>query len=284
VQAEAEYRQRPENISNYYVRSGSGEMIPLDVVADLEFKTGPARVTRYNMFTSASISAEPASGYSTGDALQAMREVASEVLPPGIDFEWTGISYQETRSTGQTPIAMGLALVFVFLFLAALYESWAIPFAVLLIAPVALLGALAAAWTRGMENSLFFQIAFITLIGLAAKNSIMIVEYAKQLYEEGMSVLDAALTSARMRFRPILMTSVSFILGVMPLVLSSGPGSVSRQAMSSAILGGMLFATSIGIVLVPLFFVSMAGISDRLKRRKEQSGGEAKAVTESSHE
>jgi multidrug efflux pump subunit AcrB len=164
---------------------------------------------------------------------------------------------------------MSLALVFVFLFLAALYESWTIPVAVLLIAPIALLGSLLSVWIRGMENNLFFQIALIAMIGLAAKNSIMIVEYAKQLYEEGASIQEAALTAARLRFRPILMTAVSFILGVMPLVLSSGPGSVSRQSMATAILGGMIFATTIGIVMVPLFFVTMASLSTRLGKGKE---------------
>ncbi len=270
VQAEAEFRQRPDSINYYYVRSSTGAMIPMNVVADLRFTTGPAAVSRYNMFSSAGISAEPATGYSTGDAIKAIREVADEILPPGIDFEWSGISFQEIRAAGQTPVALGMALVFVFLFLAALYESWTIPIAVLLIAPVAMLGALVAVWMRGMENNLFFQIAFIALIGLAAKNSIMIVEFAKQLYQEGMPLHEAALKAARLRFRPILMTSVSFILGVMPLELSSGPGSVSRQSMATAILGGMLLATSIGIVLVPLFFVSMAGLSERLRRRRHK--------------
>jgi len=222
------------------------------------------------MFSSASISAEPATGYSTGDAIQAIQEVADEILPSGIGFEWSGISFQEIRAAGQTPIALSMALVFVFLFLAALYESWAIPFAVLLIAPVAMLGALAAVWMRGIENNLFFQIAFIALIGLAAKNSIMIVEVANQQYQDGVPLKEAALEAARLRFRPILMTSVSFILGVLPLVLSSGPGSVSRQSMATAILGGMLLAASIGIVLVPLFFVSMAGFGERRQRRQDK--------------
>jgi len=272
IQAESEFRKRPDSINYYYVRSKTGAMVPLNVVADLEFTTGPAAVTRYNMFSSTSISAEPATGFSTGDAIDAIREVADAILPPGIGFEWTGITFQEIRAAGQTPIALGLALVFVFLFLAALYESWTIPVSVLLIAPIAMLGALAAVWMRGLENDLFFQIAFIALIGLTAKNSIMIVEFAKQLYREGMPLHEAALNAAKLRFRPILMTAVSFILGVMPLVFSSGPGCVSRQSISTPILGGMLFATSIGIVMVPLFFISMAGLSERRRlRRKEKA-------------
>jgi len=270
MQAEARYRQRPDSINNYYVRSASGEMVPINVVAELDFKTGPARVTRYNMFSSASISADPAAGYSTGDAIAAIQEVADEILMPGIGLEWTGISYQEIRGAGQAPLALAMALIFVFLFLAALYESWTTPIAVLLISPVAMLGALSAVWLRGLENNLFFQIAFITMIGLAAKNSIMIVEFAKQLYDEGSTAREAALKAARLRFRPILMTGVSFILGVMPLVLSSGPGSVSRQSMSTATLGGMILASTIGIILVPLFFITTTRFSRRPSHRKHQ--------------
>jgi hydrophobe/amphiphile efflux-1 (HAE1) family protein len=267
IQAEGEFREHPDSINYYYVRSNAGAMVPLNVLADLRFITGPASVTRYNMFSSASISAEPAAGYSTGDVIRAIYEITEEILPAGLDFEWTGITYQEIRAMGQTTFALGLALVFVFLFLAALYESWTIPVAVLMIAPIAMLGALLAVWMRGMENNLFFQIAFISLIGLAAKNSIMIVEFAKQLYESGMSPQDAALKAARLRFRPILMTAISFILGVMPLVLAGGPGSVSRQTLATAILGGMLLSTSVGIVQVPLFFVSMVRLSERFQRR-----------------
>ncbi len=271
IQAEAEYRSRPDSIKDYYVRSASGEMVPINVVADLDFQTGPARVTRYNMFSSASISADPAPGYSSGNVITAVQEVTQDILPAGIGYEWSGLTFQEIRAAGQTPLALGLALVFVFLFLAALYESWTIPVAVLLIAPVAMLGALGAVWMRGMDNSLFFQIAFIALIGLAAKNSILIVEVAKQLHEGGMAIREAALEAARLRFRPILMTAVSFILGVLPLVLSSGPGSVSRQAMATAILGGMILATSLGIVLVPLFYVTMAQWDQRLTKKKVES-------------
>jgi hydrophobe/amphiphile efflux-1 (HAE1) family protein len=283
IQAEAEYRQRPDSINDYYVRSRGGDMIPINVLADLEYKTGPAAVTRYNMFSSASVSADPAPGYSTGDAIDAIRDIADDILPPGIGYEWSGLSFQEIRAAGQTPIAMGMALVFVFLFLAALYESWTIPIAVLLIAPIAMLGSLLSVWIRGMENNLFFQIAFIAMIGLAAKNSIMIVEYAKQLYEEGKTIQEAALTAARLRFRPILMTAVSFILGVMPLVLSSGPGSVSRQSMATAILGGMIFASTIGIVMVPLFFVTMASLSARLNKDKKNNA-QPTLASEDSHD
>ncbi|MCH1926816.1 multidrug efflux RND transporter permease subunit [Shewanella sp. C32] len=259
VQAEADFRKFPNQIKEFYVKSSSGAMVPISVLADFDYTVGPASVTHYNMFSSAAISVVPAAGYSTGNVIDAINRVATPLLPPEFRYEWTGITFQEVRSANQTSIAIGLALLFVFLFLAALYESWTIPIAVLLIAPVAMLGASIATLTSGMESNLFFQVAFIALIGMAAKNAILIVEFANQLYREGLSRTDAAIKAAAMRFRPILMTSVAFILGVLPLVMSSGPGSVSRQSVSIPILGGMILATSIGIILVPLFFVTTAG-------------------------
>ena len=254
AQAEKGFRDRPDSLSYYSVRSDNGSMVPLNVLASLERTTGPAAVVRYNLFSAASISGIPAPGFTSGDVIDAITEEAQELLPPTMGYEWTGITFQQIQSEGQLGIAMVLACVFALLFLAALYENWAMPVAVLLITPIAMLGALLASLARGLDNDLFFQIAFIALIGLAAKNSILIVEFAKQLVDEGHSAFDAALESARLRFRPIMMTAFSFILGVMPLVLSSGPGSLSRQTLSTAILGGMITATSIGIILVPLFF------------------------------
>ena len=256
AQADEGFRDRPDSLAYYTVRSDSGNMVPLNVLAHLDRTTGPAAIVRYNLFSSASISGTPAPGYASGDVIRAIEQEAAEILPPNMSYEWTGITYQQIRSEGQLGIALILAAVFALLFLAALYENWALPVAVLLIAPIALLGALVASSLRGMENDLFFQIAFIALIGLAAKNSILIVEFAKQLHDQGMSAYDAALEASKLRFRPIMMTAFSFILGVMPLVLSTGPGSISRQTLSTAILGGMLAATSIGIVLVPLFFTT----------------------------
>ncbi|MBO2653853.1 multidrug efflux RND transporter permease subunit [Shewanella algae] len=259
VQAEDSYRQFPQQIKDYYVRSSNGVMVPIGVLADYEYTVGPAAVTHYNLFSSASINVTPAAGYASGDVIKAINRVAKPMLPPEFKYEWTGLTFQEVRSANQTSIAITLALVFVFLFLAALYESWTIPVAVLLIAPVAMLGASLATLLSGMQSNLFFQVAFIALIGMAAKNSILIVEFANQLHREGRSRLEAAMEAAAMRFRPILMTSMAFILGVLPLVLSAGPGSVSRHSVSIPILGGMVLATSIGIILVPLFFVTTAG-------------------------
>ncbi|MBO2675128.1 multidrug efflux RND transporter permease subunit [Shewanella algae] len=258
VQAEDSYRQFPQQIKNYYVRSSNGAMVPIGVLADYEYTVGPAAVTHHNLFSSASINVTPAPGYASGDVIKAIDRVAKPMLPPEFKYEWTGLTFQEVRSANQTSIAITLALVFVFLFLAALYESWTIPVAVLLIAPVAMLGASLATLLSGMQSNLFFQVAFIALIGMAAKNSILIVEFANQLHREGRSRLEAAMEAAAMRFRPILMTSMAFILGVLPLVLSAGPGSVSRHSVSIPILGGMVLATSIGIILVPLFFVTTA--------------------------
>jgi hydrophobe/amphiphile efflux-1 (HAE1) family protein len=273
VQAEAEFRERPDALQYYYVRSKSGAMVPMSVLGTLRYSTGPAAIDHYNMFTAAKVSGDPAHGYSTGDAIKAMREVLKETLPPTIGYEWTGMTAQEIEAGGQAIIAMGLALLFVYLFLCALYESWTIPIAVLLITPTAIFGALLAVYLRGLENNLFFQVAMISLVGMAAKNSILIVEFSKQLVEEGRSFGDAALESARQRFRPIMMTAISFIFGVMPLVLSTGPGAVARQSISTAVLGGMILATSLGILVVPLFFVLFGRMDRRLARKANSRVG-----------
>ncbi|MED5511676.1 MAG: efflux RND transporter permease subunit, partial [Pseudomonadota bacterium] len=257
VQAEDEFRARPENLNEFYVRSKNGAMVPSNVLAKLNLTTGPSAINRFNMFTSAMVNVSPAEGYASGDVIKVIKEEMVK-LPPNLGYEWTGLTYQEIRSSGQLSIAISLAIVFVFLFLAALYESWSLPFAVLLISPIAMLGAAVLTLVTGHENNLFFQVAFIALIGLAAKNSILIVEVANQLYQEGMDAADAAIEAARSRFRPILMTAASFVLGVLPLVLASGPGAVGRQSVSMPILGGMLLASSIGIILVPLFFITAA--------------------------
>ncbi len=269
MQAEDEFRERPDALQYFYVRSNTGAMVPLTVLARLDYSTGPAAIDHFNLFTAAAVSGDPAQGYSTGDAVGAMREVLGESLPPGIGYEWAGLTAYEIKSGGQAVVAMALAVVFVYLFLCALYESWTVPLAVLLIAPSAIFGALLAAWLRGLENNLFFQVALVALVGMAAKNSILIVEFAKQLVEEGRSFSDAALAAARLRFRPIMMTAVSFIFGVMPLVLSSGPGAIARQSISTAVLGGMVVATSLGILIVPLFFVLLGRFDKRLARAAE---------------
>jgi len=258
MQADEQFRARPSDLNNFYVRSGNGAMVPMNVLAKINLTTGPSAINRYNLFSSAGINVDPAEGYSSGDAIAAIERVTDTLLPQGMGYEWTGLTYQEIKSSGQMSTALLLAVIFVFLFLAALYESWTLPLAVLLISPIAMLGASVTVWVVGIENNLFFQVAFIALIGLAAKNSILIVEVANQLYRSGLSAQEAAFKAASSRFRPIMMTAASFILGVLPLILSVGPGSVSRQSISYPILGGMILASTIGIILVPLFFITVA--------------------------
>lgn len=266
MQAEAPFRNRANSLKFYHARSRSGAMVPLDVVGDIEYSTGPSRITRYNLFNSAKITAVPKTGYGDGEVIKAIDRAAEKVLPPGFSYEWTGVTYQKIQSAGTTSIALGLAVIFAFLFLAALYESWTIPLSVLLITPIATFGAVACMWIRGMESNLFFQIAFIALVGLSAKNSILIVEFCRQLYLEGMRPVDAALRAAQLRFRPIMMTAVSFILGVLPLYFAAGPGAMAQRSVSTPILGGMLLATSVGIIFTPLFFVTIVQLSESMKK------------------
>ncbi|MEW6992932.1 efflux RND transporter permease subunit [Colwelliaceae bacterium MEBiC 14330] len=258
MQADERFRARPSDLNNFYVRSTNGAMVPMNVLAKITLTTGPSAINRYNLFSSANINVDPADGYSSGDAINAIERVAQSILPEGMGYEWTGLTYQEIKSSGQMNTALLLAIVFVFLFLAALYESWTLPLAVLLISPIAMLGASLTVWIVGIENNLFFQVAFIALIGLAAKNSILIVEVANQFYRSGLTAQQAAFKAASVRFRPIMMTAASFILGVLPLILAAGPGSVSRQSISYPILGGMVLASTAGIILVPLFFITVA--------------------------
>ncbi len=264
VQAESEFRERPDALQYYYVRSHTGAMVPMSVLANMEYSVGPAAIDHYNLFTAAVVSGDPAAGYSTGDAIAAMRNLLDTNLPPGFSYEWAALTAEEVEAGGQALLAMILAVVFVYLFLSALYESWTVPVAVLLIAPAAVFGALLLVSVRGLENNLFFQVALVALVGMSAKNAILIVEFAKQLVERGSSFRDATLEAAKLRFRPIMMTSIAFMLGVIPLVISSGPGAIARQSISTAVLGGMLIATSLGILVVPLFFVLLGRLDRRL--------------------
>lgn len=272
VQTEAppEYRSSPSNISDIYVRAQSGTtstMIPLDSVVTAEFNSGPDPVTHFNGFNSALVLGNAAPSHSSGQALEALQEIADEVLAPkGYTIDWSGITYQEKMAaSGQKIWILSFALLMVFLVLAALYESWSIPFAVILAVPFGILGALLAIWARGLTDDIYFQVGLITLIGLSAKNAILIVEFANDLYAKGASLTEAALEAARVRFRPIIMTSMAFIMGVFPLAISSGAGAASRIAIGTTVLGGMLAATFLAIFFIPLFFVLIGKIMRRDK-------------------
>lgn len=279
VQTEAppQYRSTPEDISKIYIRAQNGpesSMIPLSTVVTTEFTSGPDPVTHFNGFNTALVLGGAAPGFSSGEALDVLDQVANEVLiPRGYTIDWSGMSFQERYAGGHTGIVFGFALLMVFLVLAALYESWSVPFAVLFAVPFGVLGALSAVWVRGLDNDIYFQIGLVTLIGLAAKNAILIVEFANKLYESGHSLSDAALEAARLRFRPIVMTSMAFILGVVPLVVASGAGAASRHSIGTGVFGGMLAATFLAIFFVPLFFVVIRKLFDRGSRSLPDDAG-----------
>ncbi|MBV1790645.1 efflux RND transporter permease subunit [Marinobacterium sp. D7] len=254
VQGDAPYRMLPSDLSDWHVRNGDAEMVPFSAFATSYWDYGSPRLERYNGVPAVNIQGQAAPGYSTGDAMQAMEEMLSK-LPPGLSIEWTGMSYQERMAGSQAPALYALSMLVVFLCLAALYESWSVPFSVILVVPLGILGALAAATLRGLDNDVYFQVGLLTTIGLSAKNAILIVEFAKALYDQGMDLFDAAVEAARMRLRPIIMTSMAFVLGVTPLALSSGAGAASRQAIGTGVIGGMLSATFLAIFFVPLFYV-----------------------------
>ena len=264
IQADAQFRSRVEDIRSLEVRDQAGNMIPLGTLMAVEDTVGPQAITRYNLYPAASITGSPRPGFSSGEAVASMQSLSSRLLPTSMGYEWTGVTYQQLAAGTQTPIIFGLAFIFVFLFLAAQYESWLIPFSVLLTIPFALLGAIVATWARGLDNNVYTQIGLVLLIGLSAKTAILIVEFAKQLREEeGMDTLEAAVQAARLRFRPLLMTALSFVLGVLPLLVASGAGSASRRALGTAVFGGMLLSTVIGVFLTPVFFVLVQKLRDR---------------------
>lgn len=266
LQAEASYREHRDNINLFFVRGSNGAMIPLTALGNTEYTTGPGSIKRFNMFNTAVIRGTAAQGYSSGQAMELMEQIAREHLPDNIGIEWSGLSYQEKQAGGQTGLILTLVFLFVFLFLAALYESWSIPIAVLLSLPVAALGAYMGVAACGLENDTYFQIGLVMLVGLAAKNAILIVEFAKDEADAGKDVVQAALHASHLRFRPILMTSLAFILGMLPMVIASGPGSASRQAIGTGVFFGMIVAVTVGIVLVPFFFVMIYKAKNKLKK------------------
>ena len=269
IQAEAPYREHKENINLFFVRGTDNAMIPLTSLGTTSYTTGPGSIKRFNMFNSSVILGEAADGYSSGQAMEIIEQIAREHLPENIGVEWSGLSFQEKQAGGQTGMVLALVFMFVFLFLAALYESWMVPVAVLLSLPVAALGAYLGVWGCGLENDVYFQIGLVMLVGLAAKNAILIVEFAKEQVDKGVDVVQAALHASQLRFRPILMTSLAFILGMLPMVIASGPGSASRQAIGTGVFFGMIFAVTVGILLVPFFFVLIYKMKAKMKQNKD---------------
>ena len=267
IQAEAPYREHKENINLFFVRGTANAMIPLTSLGTTSYTTGPGSIKRFNMFNSSVILGEVADGYSSGQAMEIIEQIAREHLPENIGVEWSGLSFQEKQAGGQTGMVLALVFMFVFLFLAALYESWMVPVAVLLSLPVAALGAYLGVWGCGLENDVYFQIGLVMLVGLAAKNAILIVEFAKEQVDKGVDVVQAALHASQLRFRPILMTSLAFILGMLPMVIASGPGSASRQAIGTGVFFGMIFAVTVGILLVPFFFVLIYKMKAKMKQK-----------------
>ncbi|WP_430735564.1 efflux RND transporter permease subunit [Halodesulfovibrio aestuarii] len=270
IQSESDYRRTPEDISNVYVRSNKGDMIPLTALVTVKQITGPEVVERFNVFPAAKLLGGPAPGYSSSQALTAMEEVVKETLPADYTLAWTGSAYQEKATGGTSSQVFILGLLMVFLILAAQYEKWSLPLAVIMAVPFALFGAILANYGRGLANDVYFQIALVTLVGLSSKNAILIVEFASMLHKEGMSAYDAALEAAKMRFRPIVMTSLAFILGVVPLAISSGAGAASRHSIGTGIIGGMLASTFIATLFVPSFYRAIIAFTERMFKKDKK--------------
>ena len=280
LQADAPYRMNPEDLNLWYVRNSEGNMVPFSAFASTEWSFGSPRLERYNGVPAMEIVGEAAPGKSTGDAMAAIEEIVKQ-LPDGIGIEWTGLSLQERQAGSQAPALYAISLLVVFLSLAALYESWSVPFSVMLVVPLGVLGAILAATMRGLENDVYFQVGLLTTIGLSAKNAILIVEFAKELYDHGKGLTESVIEAARLRLRPILMTSLAFILGVLPLAISTGAGAGSRVAIGTGVIGGMISATILAIFFVPLFFVLIMRYFTKYRPRHER---DALAVEETRHD
>jgi len=278
MSAEPAFRKRPEDIARLWVRSTSGQMIPVSAIASVKYSAGPETLDRFNNLPAVKLFGQAAPGVSSGQAIAEVERIAQQVLPPDFSFDWGGASYQEKRSSGTSGLALALGALMVFLILSAQYEKWSLPLSVLLALPFGTFGALAAVWLRGMTNDVYFQIGLVTLLGLAAKNAILIVEYASLKFHEGMSASAAALEASRLRFRPIIMTSLAFILGVLPLAYSTGAGAGARRSVGTGVMGGMLAATFLAIFFVPMFFKVITARRLRERRSTAELQAEARQV------
>jgi HAE1 family hydrophobic/amphiphilic exporter-1/multidrug efflux pump len=283
MQADAPFRMNPEDLDRWYVRNTAGEMVPFSAIATSRWTFGPPKLERFNGISAVAIQGEPSPGHSSGEAMAALEGIVAQ-LPPGIGFDWSGLSYEERASGANAPLLYAISLLVVFLCLAALYESWSIPVSVMLVVPLGVLGAVFGMLFRGLTNDVFFQVGLLTTVGLSAKNAILIVEFAKELHERGKDAVEAALEAARMRLRPILMTSLAFILGVLPLAIAHGAGAGGQVAIGTAVIGGMLSATVLAILFVPLFFVLVARRARPPEPRHETNDPDADARAEEAEE
>jgi multidrug efflux pump len=269
VQADAAFRDEPADLDRIYVRQRQGAMIPLSAVVQTRYVAGPDLASRFNGLPGAKLTGDAAPGFSSGEAIEAMERAAVAALPESMGFAWSGQAFEQQQSGSTAVIAFGFGIVLVFLILAAQYERWSLPLAIITAVPFGVFGALVAVWLAGMENDVYFQVGLVTLIGLSAKNAILIVEFAQAKHAEGLSPRDAAVEAARLRLRPILMTSLSFILGALPLVLASGAGANARHSIGTGVLGGMVGATTLALFFVPMFYVLITTLTQRLARREE---------------
>ncbi|MEA1051296.1 efflux RND transporter permease subunit [Lamprobacter modestohalophilus] len=273
LQADAPFRMSPENIAKLHVRNARGQMVPLASLVSVEPVLGPESTRRFNMFRAASVNVTPVG--STGEGIEALRQIERNELPDGFAIDWSGTTFQEVQAGGEAAIVLALALLFVYLFLVAQYESWTVPTSVILSVVIAAVGGLAATWALGLDNNVYTQIGLVMLIGLASKNAILIVEFAKQLREEGLPIQQAAADAARIRFRAVLMTAFSFILGMLPLVLATGAGAASQVSLGVVVLGGMIAATVFGIIVIPPLYVLVQSLRERVKGAEAGHGGDA---------
>jgi multidrug efflux pump subunit AcrB len=265
LQAEPEFSNTPDDIGKFFVRNNEGGMVPLSTLVNVSKMSGPNFATRFNLYLAAEMMGSPAPGYSSAQAIKAMEEIMAD-MPSNVGYEWSGLTLQEKKSEGQAPVIFGMAIIFVFLLLAAQYESWSLPFAVLLSVPTVILGTMVGLALRHFEMNVYAQVGLVMLIGLAAKNAILIVEFAKMKRDEGVPTLQAALEGAKLRLRPILMTSFAFILGCVPLMMATGSGAASRSTMGTGVVFGMSISTVIGLFLIPVCYVFVQRFSDRKQK------------------
>jgi len=275
VQADKQFRSHPHDVREFYVRADDGKMVPLDDIATVKETTTASVIDHYNMFRSAEINGSAALGFSSGQAIGAMEAVAKETLPVGYAYEWTGLSLEEIQSGAQSFVLFGLGLLVVYLTLSAQYESFVLPFIVLLAVPMAVLGALTMQWARGLSNDIYCQIGLVMLIGLASKNAILIVEFAEQLQGRGLALLEATIEAARLRLRPILMTSFAFILGVLPLVFAGGAGAAGRHSVGTTVFGGMIVSTLLNLFVIPVLYLMVRTLIPAKIAAPEPSGAQA---------